>query len=152
MPDRIMATAPPPPPPTPRPPARGPAPAAPLHPRPYHAARRPPRLLYAGEDGPRREHLPRDRVEPEGQLREDAQSALRADEEARQVVAGGGLHRHPARAHHRPVGQHDLEAEDPAAHNAVAPRAAPAGVRAGHPAEGGVLPRLKGTAEPALRQ
>ena len=64
----------------------------------------------------------RNAVELQRQLGDDAERALRADEQPRQVVAGGGFLRAPRRRDHLAVRQHDLQRQHVVLHGAVAHR------------------------------
>ena len=79
--------------------------------------------------------LVRHRPQLERRLHDDAERAVRADEELGQVVAGHVLHDLAAAAHERAVGGDDRESDEEIAHGAVemAPRAG--GVGRDHAAE-----------------
>ena len=67
---------------------------------------------------------------------DDAERALGADEQARQVVAGGGFAHPPAGADHPPVGQSDRQAQHVLAHRAVAHRVGARRAGRAHAADG----------------
>ena len=77
----------------------------------------------------------RDRPQPQRELGDDPERALRADEQAREVVAGARLARPRAGTDHAPVGQHDLEREHVLAHRPVADGVGPGGAGGRHAAE-----------------
>ena len=70
----------------------------------------------------------RRRPQRQGRLGDDAEGALRADEQPGQVVAGDALDRAPAGAQHPPVGEDDLQAEHVVGGDAVLDAAQAAGV------------------------
>ncbi len=71
------------------------------------------------EDGERRQGGVGRRSEPHDGLGDDAERALRADEEAGEVVAGHPLGGAVAGAHDLPAGEHDLQRLDPVGGHAV---------------------------------
>ena len=74
-----------------------------------------------------------------GDLGDDAERALRADEQPRQVVAGGGFLRARLRGRdHLAIGEHDLQRQHVVPHGAVAHRIGARGARRRHAAERGV--------------
>ena len=75
-------------------------------------------------------------MQPQIQPGDDAERALGADEQRRQVVSGVVAANLAVPVHHRPVGQRDVQAEDLLAHVPVPNGAQPARVRRRHPAHG----------------
>ena len=69
---------------------------------------------------------------------DDAERAFRADEQPRQVVAGGGFLRPPRGADDLAVGEHGVERQHVVLHGAVAHRIGARGARRRHAAERGV--------------
>ncbi len=67
---------------------------------------------------------------------DDAQCALRADEEAGQIVAGGGLANAPSGADHASIGQRHGQAHRVLPHRAVADRVGAGGAGRAHAADG----------------
>ena len=80
----------------------------------------------------------RDAVQAQLDLGDDAERALAADEQPRQVVAGGGFAHPPAGADHPPVGQHHRQAQHVLADGAVAHRVGAGGAGGAHAADGAV--------------
>ena len=76
----------------------------------------------------RRLHARREREEPQHGPRDDTQRAFAADEELLQVVACVVLQHVVHRVDDGAVRQHDLDAEDQAAHHSVTQYAIPAGI------------------------
>ena len=76
--------------------------------------------------------------EPQRQLGDHAERALRADDQPRQVVAGGGLLGAPRGVHHLAVRHHHLQRQHVVLHGAVAHRIGARGAGRGHAAERGV--------------
>ena len=70
----------------------------------------------------------RRRAQRQRRLGDDAERALRADEQPGQVVAGDALDRAPSGAQHPPVGEHDLQAQHVVGGDAVLDAAQAAGV------------------------
>ncbi len=91
-----------------------------------------------GERADRRRDRLRDALQPELQLGDDAERALRADEEPGQVVAGGRLARPAAGPQHLAVGGDHGQAQHVLAHGAVAHGVGAAGARRRHAAQRGV--------------
>jgi hypothetical protein len=83
----------------------------------------------------------RGRMQPQIQPGDDAQRALGADEQRREVVAGVVAANLAVPVHHRPVGQRHVQAEDLLAHVPVPNTAQPAGVRRRHPTHSGRITR-----------
>ena len=83
------------------------------------------------------------RTQPQRGLGDDAERALRADEEALEVVAGDVLDRGAAEAHGAAVGEDGLEAEDVVAGDAVLHAAQAAGVGGQVAADGADLERRR---------
>ncbi len=77
----------------------------------------------------------RNAVQPELDFGDDAERALRADEEAGEVVAGRGFAHPAAGADHPPVGERDGEAEHVVADGAVADRVGAGGAGRAHAAD-----------------
>lgn len=77
-------------------------------------------------------------VEAEGDLSDDAEGAFSADEEAGEVVTGGGFAGAGAGVDDASVGEDDGEGEDVFTHGAIADGSGSAGGGGGHAAEGGV--------------
>ncbi len=75
-------------------------------------------------------------MQPEIEGGDDAEGALGADEQRRQVVSGVVAAHLAVAPNHRPVGQCDVESEDLLAHVPVAHRAQPARVGGRHAADG----------------
>ena len=82
-----------------------------------------------------------DAVQAQLDFGDDAERALRADEQPRQVIAGGRFAHPPAGADHPPVGQRHRQAEHVLADGAVAHRVGAAGARRAHAADRGVRRR-----------
>ncbi len=83
-----------------------------------------------------------DAVQAQPYLGDDSKRALGADEEAREVVAVGGLARAAAGGDDAPVGEDDLEAQHVLADRAVAHGIGPRGARRAHAADGAVAARV----------
>ena len=81
-------------------------------------------------------HRLRDAVQAQLDLGDDAQRAFGADEQPRQVVAGGGFAHPPAGADHPAVGQRHGQAHDVLPHRAVAHRVGAGGAGRAHAADG----------------
>ena len=77
-------------------------------------------------------------VEAQSDFGDDAERAFGADEEAGEVVAGGGFAGAGAGVDDASVGEDDGEAEDVFAHGAVIDGGGPGGAGGGHAAERGV--------------
>ena len=75
------------------------------------------------------------RVQAHRDLGDDAERALRADEEAREVVARGGFFRAARGLDDAPVGEHHFQRQHVLAHRAVAHRVGARGARRRHAAE-----------------
>ena len=91
-----------------------------------------------------------DPVQTQRELRDHRQRALRADQQARQVVARGRLRRPAAGADHAPVREHGLEREHVRAHLPVPHRRRARGVRRRHSAERRVGTRVDGEEKAVL--
>ena len=91
-----------------------------------------------------------DGVQADGHLGDHGERALGADEEAREVVAGGGLGGAGAGVDDPAVGEHGLEGEHVGAHLPVAHRGRAGGVRRCHAAQGGVGAGVDGEEEAVL--
>ncbi len=81
-------------------------------------------------------------MQPERHLGDDAQRALRADEEPREVVARRRLARTRAGSDHATVRKHHRQAEHVVAHRPVAHRHRSRAARRGHAAERGIRARI----------
>ena len=77
-------------------------------------------------------------AQADGQLGDDAERALRADQKAGQVIAGRGLLARLAVRDHLAIGQHRRQRQHIVAHGAVAHRIGAGGAGRGHAAERGV--------------
>ena len=80
----------------------------------------------------------RDAGELQRQFGDDAERALRADDQAGQVVAGRGFLGAPRRGHHLAVRHHHFERQHVVLHRAVAHRVGAGAARRRHAAERGV--------------
>ena len=100
------------------------------------------RRAQVGELHHRRGNRLRHAVEPQADLGDDAERALAADEEPRQVVAGRRLARAPAGGDHAAVGGDDGQPDHVLAHRAVADRVGAGGARGRHPADRRVRARV----------
>jgi hypothetical protein len=98
--------------------------------------------IDAVESAHRRRHRLLHRVEPHRHFGDDAEGALGADEQARQVVAGRRLLRAARGLDDAAVGQHYLERQHVLAHRAVAHGVGARGARRRHAAERGVGARI----------
>ena len=107
----------------------------------------------AGEEGQHGQLLGGHGAQAQGRLGDDAERALRADEEVRQVVAGHVLDRPTAGPDDAAVREHDLEAEDGVAGDAVLHAAQAAGVLGQVAADGADLEagRVRGIEQAMLR-
>ena len=89
------------------------------------------RVARGGDGREERQHRQlgcRHRTQPQGRLGDDPERPLRPDEQVRQVVAHDVLRVPSAGADDRAIGEHDLEAEDVVARDAVLHAAQPARV------------------------
>ena len=91
-------------------------------------------------------------VQAERQLGDDAQRALRPDQQVREVVAGGGLARLRPGADDRAVRHHRLEREDVLSDGAVADGGGAGGAGGGHAAQRGIGAGIDGEEEPGVAQ
>ncbi len=82
------------------------------------------------------------RVQAHRDFGDDAERAFRADEQARQVIAGSGFLRAARGVDDAPVGQHHFQRQHVLAHRAVAHRVGSGGARRRHAAQGGVGARV----------
>src|SRR5262249_51966987 len=87
--------------------------------------------------------------QPDGDLGDDAESALAADEDTGEVVAGRGFPGAAGRAEGLAAGRDDLEAEDLFAPGGVADGVWAGGSGGGHAAEGGICSGIDGEEESA---
>ncbi len=123
-----------------------------LHPRSHHSRDGVAGSLERREEGQQGGARGRRGAEPDRRLRDDAEGALRADEELRQAVAGHVLDVLAAGPDHDPVGHDDLETQRPVARLAVLHAAETAGVRAEVAADrADLVARRIGAVEQAFR-
>ena len=80
----------------------------------------------------------RQRVQAQGDFSDDAEGALGADEEARQVVAGAGFAGTRTGVEDAAVGENDGEGQNVFAHGAITDSRCAGGAGGGHAADGGV--------------
>ena len=90
----------------------------------------------------RRRHRLGHRIEPHRHLGDDAERALGAHHQPREVIAGRRFFGTPASADHLALRGHDGQAEHVLAHGAVAHRIGPGGASGRHAAERGVGARV----------
>ena len=89
-----------------------------------------------------RRHRLLHRVQPHRDLGDDAERAFRADEEAREIVAGSRFLRAARGLDDAAIGEHDLERQHVLAHGAIAHGVRARGARRRHAAEGRIGPRI----------
>ena len=93
-----------------------------------------------------------DAGEPQRDLDDDAERALRADEQPRQIVARRGFLRPAGGAQERALGGHDAERQHVVLHRAVAHRVGAGGARRRHAADRGVGAGIDGKEQAGVAQ
>ena len=93
-----------------------------------------------------------DAVELEIELGDDAERALRADQQPGQIIAGGGLFGPPCRADDLAVGHHRGQRDDVVAHRAVSDGIGARGPRRRHAAEAGIGAGIDREKQPGIAQ
>ena len=91
-------------------------------------------------------------MEPQRNLRDDAERSLRADEKSGEIVAGGGLPGPARRANDLPRRKHDLEPQHIRAHRTVTYCVGTRRTRRGHTAKTCVSTRIDRKKKPGMTE